>query len=216
MTTTCTKPELLLRQLYFIIGICITAVGAAVFVLTGTGTDPFGMLMQGVAKTFGISNGMAHISINAAYILIILLVDRKYIRIGTFIALFVTGPMIDFASSLLRIFINDSLPYYVRLGITLLSCLVIGFGLACVINASVGMGANDLISVIISDKMRFQFRWVRIVVDATMVVIGYLLGGTIGLGTIACALLIGPTAQFYMPYSGRILYKITRRFAYND
>jgi len=216
MSNTYSKPELVLRLLYFIFGICITAVGAAVFVLSGTGTDPFGMLMQGVSKTIGISNGMAHIGINASYILIILLVDKKYIRIGTFAALFATGPIIDFASSLISPFFNSSLPYYVRLGVTLLSCFIIGFGLACVINASVGMGANDLVSVIISDKTHLQFRWVRIAVDASIVLIGYLLGGVIGLGTVACALLTGPTTQFYMPYSARILHRILRRFANTD
>ncbi len=211
MTNTYPRRELLIRLAYFVAGTAITALGASVFILSETGTDPFGMLMQGVAKIAGISNGTAHIAINATYIIIIAILDRRYIRIGTFAALFATGPMIDLASRLLGHVISGALPYFLRLSICLASCPVIGFGLSCVINASVGMGANDLVSVIISDKTHLQFRWVRVGVDAAMVATGYLLGGVIGLGTVACALLTGPCTQFFMPRSALILHRVLSR-----
>lgn len=204
--------ELSIRLLYFIVSVMITAVGAAVFLLSGTGTDPFGMLMQGVAKLVGISNGTAHIAINATFIVIILCVDRKYIRAGTFAALFVTGPMIDLVIRLLGGVLTPALPYPVRLVVTLASCVVLGFGLSGLINASVGVGGNDIIALIISDKLRIQFRWVRIAVDASFVIVGYLLGGVAGLGTIASVLLVGPIAQFFVRYTALPLFHLLRRF----
>lgn len=205
--------ELFLRLAYFVAGSSISAIGASIFVLCATGTDTFGMLMQGVAKVTGLSNGLAHISINLTYLLIILIIDRKYIRIGTFAALFAIGPMIDFASMLLGGLISDAIPYFLRIIITIVSCGMLSFGLACVINASVGMGANDLVAVMLSDRLHLQFRWVRIGVDVATVIVGFMLGGLIGVGTIICAFAIGPTTQFFVPFTGRILNSLLLRLA---
>ncbi len=193
------KKELLVRSLYFLMGVCICAFGAAMFVLCDTGTDPFGMLMQGIARTFGLSNGIAHISINAVLILVILAIDRSYIRIGTFISLVGMGTVIDLASRLLRGIIHSGLPFWLRFFLMLLACIILSLGLDCIISAQIGTGANDLVAVIISDKAHWQFRWVRIAVDVTWVFSGLLLGGVAGVGTIAAALIIGPIAQFFMP-----------------
>ena len=94
--------EFILRVLYFCLGTAVCALGCSAFVLSGIGTDPFSMLMQGVARTAHISNGAAHIAINFTLLVLYFFIDRKYIRAGTFAALFITGPMIDAASRLLR------------------------------------------------------------------------------------------------------------------
>lgn len=94
--------EFILRVLYFCLGTAVCALGCSAFVLSGIGTDPFSMLMQGVARTAHISNGTRHIAINFTLLVLYFFIDRKYIRAGTFAALFITGPMIDAASRLLR------------------------------------------------------------------------------------------------------------------
>lgn len=87
--------EFILRVLYFCLGTAVCALGCSAFVLSGIGTDPFSMLMQGVARTAHISNGAAHIAINFTLLVLYFFIDRKYIRAGTFAALFITGPMIE-------------------------------------------------------------------------------------------------------------------------
>lgn len=204
--------EFVLRILYFCLGTAVCSFGCAAFVLSGIGTDPFSMLMQGVARTVHISNGTAHIAINFTLLICYLFVDRRYIRAGTFAALIITGPMIDAASWLLRSVVHKGLPFLLRAVIVLASCTLISFGLSAVINASVGVGANDSLAIILSDKLHLQFRWMRIAVDGTFVVSGYLLGGVIGPGTILSALLTGPVTQSFMPHTARLLYSILRRF----
>ena len=169
------------------------------------------MLMQGVARTAHISNGAAHIAINFTLLVLYFFIDRKYIRAGTFAALFITGPMIDAASRLLRGVIHEGLPFPVRVVIVLASCPLIAIGLSASINASVGVGANDSLAILLSDKLHLQFRWMRVAVDLTFVVSGLLLGGVIGVGTVITALLTGPIVQFFMPRTARLLYSILRR-----
>ena len=200
-------PELVTRLVLFLIGMAVIAAGTSIFVLSDTGSDPFAVFMQGVADTLHISNGIAHMGINFTYLLVILIFARQHIKIGTVAAIFICGPIIDLVSFLLSPFLNGSLNFWVRVAVMLCGCIIMGFGLAMVINADVGVSPNDLASIVISDKTHIAFRWIRIAVDLMLVTTGFLLGGVIGVGTIAGALLTGPVTQFFSPFH----LKLTRR-----
>ena len=83
-------------------------------------------------------------------------------------------------------------------------CVILAFGMTIVIQSKAGTGPNDLVAVVISDKTQWKFGVVRICVDVCFALAGFLLGGTVGLGTIICAFLVGPAAQIFMPLSGKI------------
>ena len=76
-----------------------------------------------------------------------------------------------------------------------------------VIRSEAGTGPNDLVAVVISDKTRIRFGIVRIATDVLFVLIGFLLGGKVGVGTIICAVLVGTVADLFMPLSARIVQK---------
>ena len=82
--------------------------------------------------------------------------------------------------------------------------MILAFGMTIVIKSQAGTGPNDLVAVVISDKAKWKFGIVRIVVDVCFALAGFLLGGTIGLGTVVCAFLVGPTAQIFFPISEKI------------
>ena len=96
-----------------------------------------------------------------------------------------------------------------RLAALVAGCVILAFGMTVVINSKAGTGPNDLVAVVISDKTRRKFGAVRITVDVCFALTGFLLGGTLGLGTIICAFLVGPAAQVFMPVSGRICAGVT-------
>jgi len=73
-----------------------------------------------------------------------------------------------------------------------------------VIKSDAGTGPNDLVAVVISDKSGKKFGMIRIIVDVGFAAVGFVLGGTLGLGTIVCACLVGPTAQIFMPFSEKL------------
>ena len=82
--------------------------------------------------------------------------------------------------------------------------MILAFGMTIVIKSQAGTGPNDLVAVVISDKLKRKFGVVRILVDVGFALAGYLLGGTLGIGTIVCACLVGPTAQIFMPISEKL------------
>ena len=92
----------------------------------------------------------------------------------------------------------------VRMIVMVLGCVILSIGMALVIASDAGTGPNDLVAVILTDKLRkFQFRTVRICCDLFFVAAGWLLGGTVGIGTIAAAFLVGPIVQFFLPVHQR-------------
>ena len=88
----------------------------------------------------------------------------------------------------------------VRIVMILVGCLIMAIGIATYIRAELGVGAIDLVSEIISAKLHRSYRMVRIVGDISFVVIGFFLGGTVGIGTVVAAFMTGPAVQFVRPY----------------
>ena len=92
-----------------------------------------------------------------------------------------------------RFYIADStLPWRI-LGM-ILGCVILSIGMSIVIKSNAGTGPNDLIAIILTDKLqKFQFRWVRMTCDLFFVILGYILGGTVGIGTVISCFFNWPT-----------------------
>ena len=73
-----------------------------------------------------------------------------------------------------------------------------------VIRSEAGTGPNDLVAVVLSDRLKKPFGPVRVAVDVLFALSGWLLGGVVGLGTVVCACLVGPCAQVFLPISGKL------------
>ena len=89
-------------------------------------------------------------------------------------------------------------------------CAVLAYGMTIVIKSDAGTGPNDLVAVVISDKTGQKFSLIRIAVDAGFLAIGWALGGTVGLGTVICALLVGPVAGVFLPVNERLIQRILK------
>ena len=196
------------RVILLLIGLTIAHLGVTLFLLADLGSDPFNVLIQGLFRFLPwpgfITHGYAHMGVSFLIILVLLVVDRSYIRIGTLLCMFLGGPIIDVFTILLGGLINAQSAMALRLVALVAGCVILAFGMTIVIQSKAGTGPNDLVAVVISDKTRWKFGVVRICVDVCFALAGFLLGGTVGLGTIICAFLVGPAAQIFMPLSGKI------------
>ena len=210
--------ETLLRLLILLGGLIIAHLGVTLFLLADLGSDPFNVLIQGlrllVMKIAPIAptHGTVHMVICFLIILILLIVDRKYVKIGTVVCMFCGGPIIDFFSWLLGGLGIGTAGLPVKIPVLILGCAILAFGMSIVIRSEAGTGPNDLVAVVISDKLKLRFSIVRIVTDVLFVLAGYLLGGRFGIGTVICAFLVGPVAEFCMPFSSSLVKACLRRF----
>lgn len=202
--------EIIVRLLLLLVGLTIAHLGVTLFLLTDLGADPFNVFVQGIFRTLSpsvriLTHGYTHITICIVIILILLAVDRSYIKIGTVVCMGFGGPIIDFFTRMLRGFINAGNPFAIRILTLAAGCVILAFGMTIVIKSDAGTGPNDLVAIVISDKLSRPFGPIRIIVDCCFVGIGFLLGGAVGIGTIISAFLVGPVADKFLPYSGRIV-----------
>ena len=210
--------EWAIRIVILLAGLTIAHLGVTLFLLMELGSDPFNVLVQGIYRSLSASvswtfltHGRVHIAVCFLIILILLFVDRTYIKVGTLLCMICGGPIIDFFNSILTPVLpqDPGLPF--RIGFLALGCVILAYGMTIVIQSDAGTGPNDLVAIVISDKTHRKFSIIRVLTDVCFVAAGWLLGGIFGIGTIVCAALVGPTAGFFLPFNRRLVEKILKK-----
>ena len=199
------KNQIWKRILTSLVGLILCGVGVSMFLYSGMGVDPASVFELGIAKVCGISYGTSSALINVVILLIVFFIDKSYINISSLIAIFGIGYTADFVRKILSILIQGEPNLIRKLVLILIGLFIMSCGIATYIKAELGVGAIDLISEIISRKSKVQYRVVRVIGDVAFVVIGFLLGGTVGVGTVVAAFLTGPTVQLVRPGIEKVL-----------
>ena len=207
------------RIVILLVGLTIAHLGVTLFLLSDLGSDPFNVLVQGVYRTLDrllhwsfLTHGRTHVGISLLIVLILLVIDRSYIKIGTALCMLFGGPIIDFFTMLLSPALGSLSSFIPRVLMLVAGCVILAYGMTIVIRSDAGTGPNDLVALVISEKRSWKFSVVRIVVDAAFTLLGFLLGGIAGLGTLICMFLVGPVAGFFLPVNERLVERIVRRW----
>lgn len=213
-----TFKETVLRAIILFIGLLIAHLGVTLFLLADLGSDPFNVLVQGLFHSLQnltgfafLTHGRVHIAVCFLIILVLLIVDRTYVKLGTIICMICGGPIIDMYTLILDPFLGNLNALAGRLLMLVAGCVILAYGMTIVIKSDAGTGPNDLVAVVISDKLHSKFGITRIAVDVCFVAVGYLLGGLVGIGTIICAFCVGPVASYFLPVNEKIVGKVLKR-----
>ena len=215
--------ELILRVIILLAGLTVAHLGVTLFLLADLGADPFNVMIQGIFRTISklvsfslLTHGNVHVCICFIIIIVLLLTDRSYVKIGTLLCMFCGGPIIDFFTLLLTPLFT-ALPYMqFKIIMIAVGCAILAFGMTIVIKSDAGTGPNDLVAVVIADKLKKRFGIVRVITDICFVGIGFALGGQIGIGTVICAFLVGPVASLFMPLSEKTVNGIMLKLLKNS
>lgn len=215
--------NLVKRLVLFFIGMSIIQFGVALFLKTRIGSDPFTVFTQGLATVLnktGIQNlsivnliagkpevtpGVANMIILILLFIGILMIDRKRIKLGTIICVIGVGPIIDLSVKAVSYFPVESANILIKMLLVLFGCFIIAVGFSILSASDIGVAPNDIVPFIIQDKLKFQYRWIRICLDATFLIVGFILGGKVGVGTIISMLAIGPFIQLCLPYGKKVV-----------
>ena len=214
-----TRRELAVRVVLLLAGLCVAHLGVTLFLQSDLGSDPFNVFVQGLFRGIpwpafaAMTHGRTHLLVSLVILLVLLAVDRSYVGIGTVLCMALGGHIIDVYTLWLSPVIHGGLPLPLRLALLVAGCVILAFGMTIVIRSQAGTGPNDLVAVVLSDKLRKPFGPVRIGVDLTFALVGLALGGVVGLGTVICAFLVGPAAQLFFPISQRLCEAALAQFA---
>ena len=205
----------LIRVVILFVGLIIAHFGVSLFLLANLGSDPFNVMIQGLSRSIVnvvssplVSHGNTHMAVSILIIIVLLFVDRTYIKVGTLICMFCGGPIIDVFNMMLGSVITPDSAMSIRVISNILGCIILALGMSIVIKSDAGTGPNDLVGVVISDKMKRKFSIIRMIVDACFLLCGWFLGGVVGIGTVICLFLVGPVAGFFLPKSEKVINKI--------
>ena len=210
--------EIAVRCILLLVGLCIAHLGVTVFIQTDLGSDPFNVLIQGLFRSIpwpewaGMTHGRVHLLVSLLILLVLLMVQRDCVGIGTVLCMALGGPIIDLFTLILAPVIHGGLPLFARLLLLVVGCIILAFGMTIVISSEAGTGPNDLVAVVVSGKLKKPFGPVRVAVDLGFTLIGFLLGGVVGLGTVICAFVVGPAAQLFFPVSRKICAVCVQKF----
>jgi uncharacterized protein len=211
------------RIILFFVGMSIIQFGVALFLKTNIGSDPFTVFTQGLALTLnktGLKNfslvklisgvnevtpGVANMIILVILFIVIIVVEKSRIKIGTLICVVGVGPIIDLGVRLVSYFPVESYNYVVKALLIAFGCLIIAIGFSILSATNVGVAPNDIVPFIIQDKTKAEYRWIRIALDGGFLIIGFILGGKIGIGTVIAMLSTGPFIQFCLPYGEKFV-----------
>lgn len=193
-----------IRFLMSLIGLVILGIGVSFTIQCNLGADPASTFEIGMTKQLGIGYGTVAMLYNIVLLTIIFFVDKKYIHVSSVLAIFVVGYVVEFVSYISLPLGIINLPLYMRILICIFGCMIISIGVTVYIFADLGVAATDCISEIISSKTGFSYRAVRVASDFILVVLGYSIGGIVGIGTLLITFLVGPFIQF----SRKILYPL--------
>lgn len=208
--------EYIFRLLLLFAGLVIAHLGVTLFLLTDLGADPFNVFIQGIFRTSEriipvLTHGYTHACVSILIMLILLVTDRSYVKAGTLICMVAGGPVIDVFTGLLEPFIHPGNPFVLRLLTLALGCVILAFGMTVVIKSDAGTGPNDLVAIVLSDRLSKPFGPVRILVDICFVSTGFLMGGAVGIGTLISAFLVGPVAGIFLPHSEKLVNALLHR-----
>ena len=210
--------NLLVRVVILMLGLTVAHLGVTLFILADLGTDPFNVLVQGVFRSLSgwlhwpfLTHGRTHVAMCLLIVLVLLVVDRSYIRIGTLLCMLFGGPIIDVFTALLAPVFALGGGIVFKLIMLVLGCVILAYGMTIVIRSQAGTGPNDLVAVVISDKSKKKFSVIRILTDVAFVAVGFALGGSFGVGTLICAACVGPVAGIFLPINGRLIDRLLKK-----
>jgi uncharacterized protein len=185
---------LVARYAGLVFGLFLCAAGIVALLESELGLSPWDVLHQGLAQHTPLSYGTANIAVGVVVLVLSWRTGARVgpgtvanaVLIGAFIEVLVRVPAVDALS-------EGSL--VVRTVVLVAGIALVAVGSAFYLGAALGAGPRDSLMLVLAVRSGWRIGVVRTLLEASVVVAGALLGGTIGIGTIAFALLIGPALE---------------------
>ena len=187
------SPRLVRRSVQLLIGLFLYGVGIAFLVRGDLGAAPWDVLTLGIEQRVSLSFG--EISVIVSFLVLLIWIPlRQMPGVGTLANALLIGPFVDLAF----LAIPETKLLWLQIVFMLTGIVTIGFATGLYIGSRFGPGPRDGLMTGLHRVTGRPIWMVRTVIEATVVLLGWLLGGVVGVGTVAFALMIGPICQHFM------------------
>ena len=188
------------KTITYLIGCVLFSLGASSFILSNLGTDPLDVFAIGIKQTFGLMIGTTQSLFALLCLITWSIINRfKLPPISTFLTFFICGYLIDFFIWLCKDVYD--LNCYIKLFIGVSLCTISS---SLIIMSGFGIRAMDLLAITLNEKTNKPFWLYKGAFEVLLLLVGWILGGPIGIGTLSFLLgvgwLIQPTMRMLVSF----------------
>lgn len=182
------------RVAWLVAGLFLCSCGIVFFLESELGLPPWDVLHQGLAEQLGISFGAANLLVSGAVLALVWRL-RARIGLGTLLNALLVGSFVIALTALDAVadLSEEGLP--ARIGLVVLALACFGVGSAFYICASLGAGPRDSLMLVAARGLGVRIGAARTGIEVAALAVGFLLGGTAGIGTLVFAVGIGPVVE---------------------
>ncbi|WP_309067781.1 hypothetical protein [Microbacterium sp.] len=178
------------RIIQLLLGLPLYGFGISLTVEAGLGLDPWTVLAEGISLHTGLGMGWVT-NLLGLVVLLLWIPLRERPGIGTILNILIVGTALQLGLDLLPPIEN----LWLRITALLGGIAVVGLASGLYIGAQFGPGPRDGLMTGLHRRFGWPVWRARATVELTVLALGWLLGGTVGVGTLAFALLIGPSVD---------------------
>ncbi len=188
-----TPLAIVLNMLIAAVSLFVNGFGVYLTIRANLGAAPWDVLNLGLSKCLGVLYGTASIAVSVT-ILIIDILMKEPIGIAMFIDAVVVGKAVDFFDAIHAV--PDCASVWTGIPVMFAGLVILAFTQFTYMSASLGCGPRDTLLVGLDKRLRrIPIGAVSIALLSSATLIGWLLGGPVGIGTVICALCTGPVMQ---------------------
>lgn len=190
------------RWLFFIVGMIVLALGFTMVIKADRlGISPWDVLHVGLYQNFGLSIGTWAILAGFSLVVVTWIFTKRIPQVGTFLNMLLVGIFIDIFNFL----IPDIETLAGQVIIFAAGLIVAGCGVGIYVAPKIGAGPRDGLMLVIVEKTGISINAAKTGIEVSAAIAGGLLGGPVGIGTVAVALLTGKIVQTALPIFEKML-----------
>ncbi|MFC7335023.1 YczE/YyaS/YitT family protein [Rhodocista pekingensis] len=191
------------RLALYLSGCLLFSLGAKLFIDSHLGVDPLDVLVLGIVGHTGVTVGIASGAVAIGFLLLWSLWNRRRPPLSPFMTMFLVGSLIDLWIWLELERVTQAILAAVPMLAT--GLLLASFGSALIIVAGIGIRIMDLVAITMVERWRWQFWQAKLALEVFFVASGWVLGGPVGVGTLAFVVVVGPMMQLFMALVTKVL-----------
>lgn len=194
------------KTIVFLTGMICVAMGMTLYVHANSGAEPWSLFYAGVSIASGLPLGTVVQLTGLVMVVTVCLAERVLPGPGTVGSFVVIGFFSNLFAKLDLSWLGTGLWWEVLVWGA--ATLMLSLGLGVYVTADLGEGSIELVQFFLVRKMKSNPVTVRIIMDGTVSLVGFFLGGPLGVGTVLSALCIGPLLVFFA--------RLSRRYIFNE
>ncbi len=208
-----TSKETFVRWTFFTVGLIVLALGIAMTIQAkNLGIGPWDVFHYGLFLQLGLTIGSWAIISGLVIIVFTSIAQRVIPQAGTILNMLLLGIFIDIFNFIL----TEPATLPGQIAIFVAGTVILGYGIGIYVSADLGAGPRDSLMLVVSEKTGWRMSWVRNGMEVTVLLLGWMLGGPVGAGTVLIAFLLGPIVGFSLPQSRGLLNFVLERGKHDE